>query len=67
MKYLAILFMCIAAAVVYGVVHDQVTARVCVEYFTVGHPRIIAPTPGPTPLRTSPARSADSCCGCGRW
>ena len=26
---------------VYGVVHDQVTARICVEYFTIGHVRII--------------------------
>jgi hypothetical protein len=26
--------------VVYGIVHDQVTARVCVEYFTVGHPPV---------------------------
>lgn len=26
-----------ASAIIYGVCHDQVTARVCVEYFTVGH------------------------------
>ena len=36
--------MCIAAAVVYGIVHDQVTARVCVEYFTIGHPPIFNTT-----------------------
>jgi hypothetical protein len=30
-----------ATAVVYGVVHDQVTARVCIEYFTLAHPRIV--------------------------
>jgi hypothetical protein len=41
--------MCVAAAVLYGIVHDQVTARVCVEYFTVGHPRIFA-TVDPTLL-----------------
>src|SRR5262249_39988177 len=35
---LAIVLMCVAAAVCYGIAHDQVTARVCVEYFTVGHP-----------------------------
>lgn len=29
--------MCVGAAVAYGVIHDQVTARVCLEYFTVGH------------------------------
>lgn len=32
----------IAAAVSYGVLHDQITARVCVEYFTIGHPRIVS-------------------------
>jgi hypothetical protein len=34
----AIVVMSIAAAVIYGILHDQVTARVCIEYFTVGHP-----------------------------
>jgi H+/Cl- antiporter ClcA len=38
MRPALILLLCVAAAVVYGVVHDQITARVCVEYFTVGHP-----------------------------
>ncbi len=28
------------AAISYGIVHDQITARICVEYFTVGHPRL---------------------------
>jgi hypothetical protein len=41
--------MCMSAAVVYGVVHDQVTARVCVEYFTVGHPPVFS-TEDPTLL-----------------
>ncbi len=39
----------ILAAVVYGVLHDQVTARVCVEYFTIGHPPVFA-TSDPTLL-----------------
>jgi hypothetical protein len=39
MQALAIVGLCIMAAVVYGVLHDQVTARICVEYFTIGHPR----------------------------
>lgn len=38
---LAIVFMFIAGAVFYGVAHDMITAHVCVEYFTVMHPRII--------------------------
>lgn len=40
MQSLGIILMCIAAAVGYGIAHDQVTARVCVEYFTVGHPPV---------------------------
>lgn len=36
-----------AAAVAYGVLHDQVTARVCIEYFTVAHPRLV-PSDSPT-------------------
>ena len=28
----------------YGIAHDQVTARVCLEYFTVGHPPIFNTT-----------------------
>ncbi|MBI3854236.1 MAG: hypothetical protein HY293_00945 [Planctomycetes bacterium] len=46
---LRILLLSIAAAAVYGILHDQVTARVCVEYFSVGHPRLF-PTESPTLL-----------------
>lgn len=34
------------AAIVYGVLHDQVTAHLCVEYFTVAHPPVF-PTASP--------------------
>lgn len=37
-QIIAIIILSMAAAVVYGILHDQVTARVCIEYFTVGHP-----------------------------
>jgi hypothetical protein len=40
MEFLKIVLLAIVASVVYGILHDQVTARVCVEYFTVGHPDI---------------------------
>jgi hypothetical protein len=40
---------CILAAIAYGIVHDQITARVCVEYFTIGHPPIFG-TDDPTIL-----------------
>ena len=46
---LRILLLSILAAITYGVVHDQVTARVCVEYFTIGHPPLF-PTQSPTLL-----------------
>src|ERR1700722_17689148 len=49
MESLAIVLLCIGAAVVYGVLHDQVTARICVEYFTIGHPPVFA-TDDPTLL-----------------
>ncbi len=34
---LKITLLCIAGAIAYGLVHDQITARVCQEYFTLGH------------------------------
>ena len=40
MRFLAIVALCVLAAVTYGILHDQITARVCVEYFTVGHPPV---------------------------
>ena len=40
MEILKIAGLCILSAIFYGVLHDQVTARVCVEYFTIGHPPI---------------------------
>ncbi len=48
-KSLGIVLLCVSAAVIYGIAHDQVTARVCVEYFTVGHPPVFA-TNDPTLL-----------------
>jgi len=44
-----ILVLCVAAAIVYGIVHDQITARICLEYFTIGHPPVF-PTDDPTLL-----------------
>ena len=49
MASIGILLLSVGAAIVYGVVHDQVTVRICVEYFTVGHPRLFA-TDSPTLL-----------------
>ncbi|MEM1059728.1 MAG: hypothetical protein AAGK14_10810 [Verrucomicrobiota bacterium] len=41
MKALAIIFLAVLAAIVFGIVHDQITARVSIEYFTVAHPPMI--------------------------
>ncbi len=40
MKTLGLITLGIAFCVFYGVFHNQTTARVCVEYFTIGHPPI---------------------------
>ena len=49
MESAKILLLCTLAAMGYGVAHDQVTARLCVEYFTVGHDNPF-PTDSPTLL-----------------
>lgn len=49
MQFAAIILQCIFAAIAYGVVHDQITTRVCLEYFTIAHPRLIEST-SPTVL-----------------
>ncbi|MCC7409531.1 MAG: hypothetical protein IT442_15815 [Phycisphaeraceae bacterium] len=47
---LKIILLSVVAACLYGIVHDQVTARVCVEYFTVAHRPIFGGTQDPTLL-----------------
>jgi hypothetical protein len=49
MQFLKITALCVASAIAYGILHDNVTARVCVEYFTIGHPPIFR-TESPTVL-----------------
>jgi hypothetical protein len=46
---LKILGLCVVAAIVYGILHDMVTAHLCVAYFTVFHPDIFG-TGDPTLL-----------------
>ena len=43
---LTIVGMSILAACLYGMCHDLVTAHLCVEYFTIGHPPLL-PTESP--------------------
>jgi len=49
MQAIGIVLLSVLAAIVYGIVHDQVTARICVEYFTIGHPPVFH-TDSPTLL-----------------
>ena len=42
MESARIVALAVIAAVTYGILQDLVTTRVCIEYFTIGHPRIIA-------------------------
>jgi len=46
MEFAKIVLFSLAAAIVYGILHDQVTAHLCVEYFTVAHPPVF-PTQSP--------------------
>lgn len=51
MQAIAIVALSVLAAVCYGILHDQITARVCIEYFTIGHPQVLSvPTNSPTVL-----------------
>jgi len=49
MKSLSIIGMSILACVIYGILHDQITARLCVEYFTIFHAPVFG-TDDPTLL-----------------
>jgi hypothetical protein len=49
MEALKIAITCVLAAILYGIVHDQFTARICIEYFTIFHPPIFH-TQSPTLL-----------------
>jgi hypothetical protein len=42
MQALRIVLATVVMAVLYGVVHDQIAARLSIEYFTVGHQRLFA-------------------------
>ncbi len=50
----AIVLLCVVLAGVYGVLHDQITARICPAYFTLDHPSLGLPwlfhNPNPTVL-----------------
>jgi hypothetical protein len=39
-----VILLSIVAACSYGVIHDQITARLCIEYFTIAHPPLFHTT-----------------------
>jgi hypothetical protein len=49
MEFAKIWLLCVVAAIFYGIVQDQVTAHLCVEYFSIAHPTIL-PLTSPTLL-----------------
>ncbi|MEN8207855.1 MAG: hypothetical protein ABFR50_01250 [Candidatus Fermentibacteria bacterium] len=43
-KTMAIVLLCMAVAILFGVVHNQFTVRISLEYFTIGHRALISST-----------------------
>ena len=41
MTFVKIVLSTLFSAISYGIIHDMITAHFCVEYFTIGHPKII--------------------------
>jgi hypothetical protein len=50
MESIKIVLLCVGAAIVYGIGHDHITARISLEYFTIGHPPILGGTQDPSLL-----------------
>jgi hypothetical protein len=40
MQFFLIVGQTILFAIAYGILHDQITVRICPEYFTIGHPPV---------------------------
>ena len=49
MEFFKVVLTCITASIIYGIIHDQVTAHICVEYFSIAHPMVL-PLTSPTLL-----------------
>lgn len=43
-KHTQVIVLSVLAACAYGVVHDQITVRICIEYFTIAHPPLFHTT-----------------------
>ncbi len=40
-SFTGIIVFSVVSSVVYGILHDMITAHLCVEYFTIGHHKVI--------------------------
>ncbi|MDG1476562.1 MAG: hypothetical protein P8Q14_05410 [Vicingaceae bacterium] len=40
-EILKIIFAAVILSIIYGIIHDLITANISIEYFTIGHPKII--------------------------
>jgi hypothetical protein len=49
MQKAKVILLSVGAAMAYGIIHDQITARLCIEYFTLAHPPLF-PVTSPTVL-----------------
>lgn len=49
MQKTKVVLLSLSAAIAYGIIHDQITARLCIEYFSLAHPPIF-PVSSPTLL-----------------
>jgi hypothetical protein len=49
-RFLSIVLICIVTSILYGLIHDQITVRISLEYFTVLHPKILPDDTSPTLL-----------------
>ncbi len=49
MQKTKIILLSVGTAMAYGIIHDQITARLCIEYFTLAHPPLF-PVSSPTLL-----------------
>lgn len=41
MDHLKTILLCLFGAITFGILHDLITANICIEYFTIAHPKVI--------------------------
>ena len=41
MDHIKTILLCLFGAITFGILHDLITANICLEYFTIAHPKVI--------------------------